>query len=219
MLRGALRQEFHSRRHDDPGLGHHLRRARALLRQVRVHGRRSPARRATSAGRSSPAAIRSRRRAQHEYPLPPLTPILASGDVHTRRRRTSAIIRSRAPPPTRRAPTPIPTARSSARASTAAIASASAARRTRKAPAVTVIPIAMQQSELRAAHGFVGDQGAEGSDGKRVTGVDLHERAQRRGIRAARRHGAAVRLCDQQRAPDAAVAASASPTIRSRRQA
>ena len=36
-VRGALRQELHSRRHDDPGLGHHLRRARALLRQVRIH--------------------------------------------------------------------------------------------------------------------------------------------------------------------------------------
>jgi len=37
-LRGALRQEFHPRRHDHPGLGHHLRGARALLRQVRACG-------------------------------------------------------------------------------------------------------------------------------------------------------------------------------------
>ena len=36
-LRGALRQELHPRRHDHPGLGHHLRRARAVLRQVRIH--------------------------------------------------------------------------------------------------------------------------------------------------------------------------------------
>src|ERR1700730_6425579 len=35
-LRGALRQELHSRRHDHCGLGHHLRRARTLLRQVRA---------------------------------------------------------------------------------------------------------------------------------------------------------------------------------------
>ena len=63
-VRGALRQELHSRRHDDPGLGHHLRRARAVLRQVRIHRRRSPARPATSRARSSPAAIRSRRRAR-----------------------------------------------------------------------------------------------------------------------------------------------------------
>ena len=36
-VRGALRQELHSRRHDDPGLGHQLRRAGAVLRPVRVH--------------------------------------------------------------------------------------------------------------------------------------------------------------------------------------
>src|SRR2546429_4498369 len=35
-IRAALRQEFHSRRHDDPGLGHQLRGARALLRPVRI---------------------------------------------------------------------------------------------------------------------------------------------------------------------------------------
>ena len=37
QLRGALRQEIHPRRHDDPGLGHQLRRTRALLRQVRIY--------------------------------------------------------------------------------------------------------------------------------------------------------------------------------------
>ncbi len=63
-VRGALRQELHPRRHDDPGLGHHLRRARALLRQVRVHGGDLRQGRATSRVRSRPAAIRSRRRAR-----------------------------------------------------------------------------------------------------------------------------------------------------------
>ena len=75
------------------------------------------------------------------------------------------------------------------------------------------------QSELRAAHPFVGDEGAEGFRRQARHRRDLHQRAQRRGIRAAGRHRAAVRLRDQQRAPDAAVAASASPTIRSRRPA
>ena len=219
-VRGALRQELHSRRHDDPGLGHHLRRARALLRQVRVHRRRSPARPATSRARSSRAAIRSRRRARANMPLPPLTPILASRDVHRRPRRTTATTRSRGRPPTRRAPTPIPTARSSAPASIAAIASASAAKPTRRAARTsTVIPIAHAQSEFRAAHPFLGDQGAQGFRRQARHRRDLHQPAQRRGVRAAGRHGPALRLCDQQRAPDAAVAASASPTIRSRRPA
>ena len=63
-LRGALRQELHSCRHDDPGLGHHLRRARALLRQVRIYGggvrqgrqsaRRDPARRQSVRGAARP---------------------------------------------------------------------------------------------------------------------------------------------------------------------
>ena len=43
-----------------------------------MHRRRSPARPATSAVRSSRAAIRSRRRARANIALPPLTPILAS---------------------------------------------------------------------------------------------------------------------------------------------
>ncbi len=64
MLRGALRQELHPRRHDDPGLGHHLRRARALLRQVRVYRCGFRQGRQSRAARSSPAAIRSRRRAR-----------------------------------------------------------------------------------------------------------------------------------------------------------
>ncbi len=37
-VRGAIWQELHSRRHDDPGLGDHLRRAGAVLRSLRAHG-------------------------------------------------------------------------------------------------------------------------------------------------------------------------------------
>ena len=62
-LRGALRQELHPRRHDDPGLGHHLRRARAVLRPVRIHRGDLRQGRQHQAARSSRAAIRSRRRA------------------------------------------------------------------------------------------------------------------------------------------------------------
>ena len=47
-----------------PGLGHHLRRARAVLRQVRVHGRDRRQGRATSRARSSRAATCSRGRAR-----------------------------------------------------------------------------------------------------------------------------------------------------------
>ena len=75
------------------------------------------------------------------------------------------------------------------------------------------------QPEFRAAHAFVGDEGAQGFRRQARHRRDLHQRAQRRGIRAAGRHGAAVRLCHQQRAPDAAVRHRRSPTIRSRRPA
>ena len=68
-----------------------------------------------------------------DYPLPPLTPILAERDVHAAPRRTAATTRSRGRPPMRRAPTPIRTDRNSARASIAATASASAARPTPRA--------------------------------------------------------------------------------------
>ena len=51
-------------RHDDPGLGHHLRRARALLRQVRIHRGGLGQGRQHRRARSSPAAIRSKRRAR-----------------------------------------------------------------------------------------------------------------------------------------------------------
>ena len=132
-VRGALRQEVHSRRHDDPGLGHHLRRARALLRPVRIHRRRCPARPATSRAQiqaggnpfEAPRAARLSAAAAHADP--------GERDVHRGGARTTATTRSRARPPTRRAPTPIRTARSSAPASIAATASASAARPTPKA--------------------------------------------------------------------------------------
>ena len=131
-VRGALRPEFHSRRHDDPGLGHHLRRARALLRQVRAH------RRGLRQGRQhqgpDPAGRQSLRGAARQR-------IRAAGtDAHSLQPRhspmpprTRAGIRSRVPPPTPRAPTPIRKARNSAPANIAAIASASAAKPTRRA--------------------------------------------------------------------------------------
>ena len=61
------------------------------------------------------------------------------------------------------------------------------------------------QSEFRAAHPFLGDQGAEGFRRQARHRRHLHQRAQRRGIRAAGDHRAAVRLCHQQCASDAAV--------------
>jgi gluconate 2-dehydrogenase alpha chain len=67
-----------------------------------------------------------------EYPLPPLTPILAS-EMFSAAARDPAIIRSRGRRRMRRSPTPIRTARNSAPASIAAIASASAAKPTPKA--------------------------------------------------------------------------------------
>ena len=61
------------------------------------------------------------------------------------------------------------------------------------------------QSELRIAHPCLGHQGAQGFRRQARHRRDLHQCAERRGVRAAGRHGPAVRLCDQQRAPDAAV--------------
>ena len=55
--RAALRQELHSGRHDDPGLGRHLRRARALLRPLRVPLRR--VRRGRQPRRQDPARRQS----------------------------------------------------------------------------------------------------------------------------------------------------------------
>ncbi len=131
-VRGALRQELHSGRHDDPGLGHHLRRARALLRQVRAHGRdlrqgRQP--QGSDPGRRQ--SVRSAARTRISAAAAHADPVRAR--CSTRPRATSAIIRSRARPPTPRAPTPIRTGRNSAPASIAAIASASAARPTPRA--------------------------------------------------------------------------------------
>ena len=131
-VRGALRQEFHSRRHDDPGLGHHLRRARALLRQVRIH--RGGVRQGRQHQGPDPAGRQSVRGAAR----PRLCAAAAHADsrerdVRGRPRRTTAIIRSRGRRRTLRAPTPIRTGRSTAPASTAAIASASAAKPTPRA--------------------------------------------------------------------------------------
>ena len=60
----ALRREIPARRHDDPGLGRHLRRARALLRPVRISLRHLGQGRQHQGRRSRPAAIRSRARAR-----------------------------------------------------------------------------------------------------------------------------------------------------------
>ena len=217
-VRGALRQEVHSRRHDDPGLGHHLRRARALLRPVRIHRGGVRQGRQHQGRRSSRAAIRSRRRARANMRCRRSRRSWRAR-CSPRPRRTTAITRSRARPRTRRAPTPIRTARNSAPASIAAICQRFGCEANAKgSPHITVIPIAMKQSELRAAHAFVGHEGAEGFRRQARHRRHLHQRAQRRGVRAAGRHRAAVRLRDQQRAPDAAVRHRRSPTIRSRRQ-
>src|SRR5712675_109393 len=61
------------------------------------------------------------------------------------------------------------------------------------------------QSELHAAHQFMGHQGAQGLRRQEGHRRHLHQHSHRRGVRAAGRHGSAVRLCDQQRAPDAAL--------------
>ena len=131
-VRGALRQEFHPRRHDDPGLGHHLRRARAVLRQVRIH------RRGVGQGRQHQGPDPGGRQPVRGAAGARLRAAAADADsgerdVHARPRRTTATIRSLGRPRTPRAPTPIRTAPNTAPASIAAIASGSAARPTPRA--------------------------------------------------------------------------------------
>ena len=140
-----------------------------------------------------------------DYPLPPLTPILAS-EMFTAAAKNNGYH-----------PFPRPSANAS-RAYTNPDGSKYGAcqycgycqrfgceANAKGSPHMTVIPIAMRNPnfELRT-HSWV-TKVLKDSDGKRVTGVTYTNLTRRRGVRAARRHGAALRLCHQQRAPDAAV--------------
>ena len=123
----SLRPKRHSARHAAAGLGRLLRRARALLRQVRISvwGLRQ--------GRQS-ARTEDRRRQRVRGSAP--ARISQSADdsdprgqrCSKRRRKASAITPSPDRPPTCRNPTSIPTASPSAPATIAAIASVSAVR-------------------------------------------------------------------------------------------
>jgi len=168
--------------------------ARALLRTSSNTPRRSPARPATCGGRDpSPAAIRFEAPRGARIPAgPPLTTIPGEPDVQRGGPATTAIIRFPAGlPPTRRAPIPIPDGLEIRRPCQYCgyFASASAARRMPKArPHLTVIPIAnCATPQFRAgAPNSLGHQGAQGfRTASASTGVTLHQRAQRRGIRAA----------------------------------
>ncbi len=75
----------------------------------------------------------------------------------------------------------------------------------------TVIPIAMRNPNFELRTNSWVTKVLKDSDGKRVTGVTYTNVLEWRGIRAARRHGPALRLCHQQCAPDAARPASAQP--------
>ena len=203
-LRRALRQELHSCRHDDPGLGHHLRRARALLRQVRAHRRdfrqgrqhqgRDPARRKPIRG-----AARARISAAAAHTDPCERDVRECGAE----RRLSSV--------------PAPVGERVTRLHQ------SGRLEVRRMPVLRLLPALRlrgererlaahhgysdrdEESEFRAAHPFVGNQGAEGFGRQKGDGRHLHQHPERRGIRAAGRHGAALRLRDQQCASDAVV--------------
>ncbi len=72
-------------------------------------------------------------------------------------------------------------------------------------PHITVIPVALTQSERGAAHLYLGHQGAQGLDRQEGDRRRLCQRADRRGDRAAGRSRHPVRLWALQRPPDAAV--------------
>ena len=67
----ALRRELPARRHDHPGLGRHLRRARAALRPFRISLRHLGHGGQSQGARSRTAAIRSKGRARGPIPTPP----------------------------------------------------------------------------------------------------------------------------------------------------
>ena len=104
-LTAALRRDVPARGHDDPGLGRHLRRARAALRRVRISVRHVGHRRQPARARSRRAAIRSRGRARA-----PIRRRRRSSRSATRcsprRRASSATSRFRSRPAICRRPTP-----------------------------------------------------------------------------------------------------------------
>ena len=109
---------------------------------------------------------------QREYPLPPLDDRSSRARCLPTPRRTTAIIRSRVRPPTRRAPTPIPTARKFGACQYCGYCQRFGCEANAKgSPHITVIPIAMRNPnfELRT-HSWV-TKVLKDSDGKRVTGV------------------------------------------------
>ena len=136
-----------------------------------------------------------------EYPLPPLTPILAS-EMFTDAARNAGYH-----------PFPRPSANASQPYTNPDGAKFGACQycgycqrfgceaNAKGSPHMTVIPIAMRKPEFRAAHACLGHQGAQGFRRQARHRRDLRQCAQWRGIRAARNHRAVVRLCHQQRAP------------------
>ena len=127
----ALRREIPARGHDDPGLGRHLRRARAAFRHVRISvrhlGHRRQPQGTDAAGRQSVrgTALASLSDAGAEAAL-------WSDAVGRGGERDGLSARSRNPPAICRRPTPTRSASPSARAPIAASASGSAAATTRR---------------------------------------------------------------------------------------
>ena len=123
-----------------------------------------------------------------EYPLPPLTPILASEmftEAAEQRRLSSvpAAVGERLA-----APTPIPTASKFGACQYCGYCQRFGCEANAKgSPHMTRDPDRDAQSEFRAAHAFLGHQGAQGFRRQARHRRHLHQRAQRRGIRAAGR--------------------------------
>ena len=140
-----------------------------------------------------------------EYPLPPLTPILAS-EMFTAAAKNNGYH-----------PFPRPSANASRAYTNPDGAKFGACQycgycqrfgceaNAKGSPHITVIPIAMRNPnfELRT-HSWV-TKVLKDSDGKRVTGVTYTNLLNGEEFEQPAEHGAALRLCHQQRAPDAAV--------------
>ena len=177
----TLWRELSARRHDDSGLGRHLRRARAALRPIRISVRHVGDRRQSARARSSKAAIRSKGRARGPIPIRRRRSRSATR-CSPRRRANSATSRFRSRPAICRRPIRTRSASGSDPAPIAASANGSAAatirrraRRRRFCRCCCANPNFIGARQLR------GDAHQCRRSGKRATGVTFVDTRARNG--------------------------------------
>ena len=170
-----------ARRHDDSGLGRQLRRARALLRQVRISLRHFRQGRQYSRARCSPAAIRSKaarspRISQSADEACPMRrdPVRRSGAQDW------AITRSRCRPPTSREAYINPLGVQLGQCSYCGFCERFGCGNYSKAsPQTTVLPVLMRKPNFELRHRMRGAEDQSRRDGKRATASPISTRRAR----------------------------------------